>query len=72
MGTALMDNKLRKLQLTQIEILNAVDCFCRENGSPFFFCAGTLLGSVWHHRFIPWDNSIDIEITINGVTKHER
>ena len=55
-----MDAELRRLQLTQIEILNVVDQFCRGMAIPYFLCGGTLLGAVRHQGFIPWDDDLDI------------
>lgn len=51
---------LRKVQLTQMEILREVDRMCRENEIRWFLCCGTLLGSVRHQGFIPWDDDVDI------------
>lgn len=55
-----MDGLLRKLQLTQLEILKAVDAFCRDNNIKYSLYAGTLLGAIRHKGFIPWDDDLDI------------
>lgn len=55
-----MDNVLRKLQLTQLEMLKAVDKFCAEHGLKYSLYGGTLLGAVRHKGFIPWDDDLDI------------
>ena len=53
-----IDNiELRKIQL---EILDSIDSFCRENGINYYLFAGTLLGAVRHKGYIPWDDDIDV------------
>ena len=55
-----MEQKLRSLQLTQLEMLKKVDRICREHDIPYSLYAGTLLGAVRHQGFIPWDDDLDI------------
>lgn len=51
---------LRKLQLTQKEILDEIVRVCKNNGIGYFLAYGTLLGAVRHRGFIPWDDDLDI------------
>lgn len=51
---------LRKLQLTELEILKDFDKLCKEHGLEYFLEGGTLLGAVRHGGFIPWDDDIDV------------
>ena len=51
---------LRKLQLTQVEILKDIDAFCKANDIEYFIVYGTAIGAVRHGGFIPWDDDIDI------------
>ena len=55
-----MDDKLRTLQLTQLEMLKIFDSFCRKYGLHYSLYAGTLLGAVRHRGFIPWDDDLDV------------
>ena len=55
-----MIEKLRTLQLTQLEILRVIDAFCRKHDLKYSLYAGTLLGAVRHQGFIPWDDDLDI------------
>nr|WP_294369107.1 LicD family protein [uncultured Ruminococcus sp.] len=51
---------LRKVQLTQLEILKKIDNFCKSNGIRYSLAYGTMLGAVRHGGFIPWDDDMDI------------
>lgn len=53
-------DELRRLQLTELEILKWFHGFCRENDLTYYIVAGTLLGAVRHGGFIPWDDDIDV------------
>ena len=65
-----MENqKLRELQLVELEILTVVDAFCREHGINYSLYAGTALGAVRHGGFIPWDDDIDICMERNAYLR---
>ncbi len=51
---------VEEVRKIQIEILNEVDSFCRNNGLNYSLAYGTLIGAVRHKGFIPWDDDIDI------------
>ena len=44
----------------RLEIMLAIDKFCREHNLRYYLAFGTLLGAVRHHGFIPWDDDMDI------------
>lgn len=51
---------LRDVQEVEFEILVEFDRICKEEKIPYQLFAGTLLGAVRHHDFIPWDDDIDV------------
>ena len=50
----------RKLQLTQMEIMDEIHRICVEHSITYYIIGGTALGAVRHGGFIPWDLDIDI------------
>ena len=48
------------IQERSFEILKFLDKVCRQNGFTYYLAYGTLLGSIRHEGFIPWDDDIDI------------
>lgn len=53
-------NKLRKLQIAQIILLEKLNEICIKNKIKYSLAYGTIIGSIRHKGFIPWDNDIDI------------
>ena len=54
--------ELKEIQSLALELLYLVDKFCKEQGIDYYLAYGTLIGTVRHHGFIPWDDDIDIWI----------
>ena len=53
-------HKLSSLQRQDLEILKEFQQICNNNGLRYFVVAGSMLGAVRHHGFIPWDDDIDV------------
>lgn len=53
---------LKDIQKLEIDMLQEIDAFCRENNLTYYLAGGTLLGAVRHKGMIPWDNDIDISM----------
>lgn len=47
-------------QKVLLEVLAAVDAFCRKENIMYVMLGGTMLGAYRHKGFIPWDDDIDI------------
>jgi len=54
---------VEQVRLVQLELLKKFDEFCCENNITYYAFAGTLLGTIRHKGFIPWDNDIDVAVS---------
>lgn len=54
---------IKTVQNTQLEILKSFHDFCVANDIKYMLAYGTLLGSLRHKGFIPWDDDIDLVMT---------
>jgi lipopolysaccharide cholinephosphotransferase len=63
------EQKLRKVQMIQLELLLDLDRFCKENDIHYNLIFGTLLGAVRHKGFIPWDDDLDVGMTRENFEK---
>lgn len=51
---------LRCHQMVLYELLKAIDEVCKKHDIHYMLFAGTALGAVRHHGFIPWDDDLDV------------
>lgn len=75
--TELSPDVLKRLQETQIEILEEIVRICDKYNLQYFLNYGTLIGAIRHQGFIPWDDDLDIGMIRDDyekflqVAKHE-
>lgn len=55
-----IDIDIEDIQKIQTELLIEFDQICKRNDIKYQLFAGTLLGSIRHQGFIPWDDDIDV------------
>lgn len=60
---------MNTLQQKEFEILVQFDEICKQHDIKYVLYAGTLLGSIRHQGFIPWDDDIDVAMTRSEYNK---
>ena len=48
-----------------LNILKVFDGYCSRHGLKYVLSYGTLLGAIRHKGFIPWDDDIDVSMTVD-------
>ena len=54
--------KLREMQMKELELLKSFRDICKEEGICYYLIAGTAIGAIRHKGFIPWDDDIDVAL----------
>lgn len=60
---------MKEMQTTEKNILSYVDHVCRKHNLRYWVCGGTLLGTIRHKGFIPWDDDIDIFLQLQDYRR---
>ena len=63
------DIALDTMQYIELELLNELDRICRKYNIKYSLGGGTCLGQVRHGGFIPWDDDIDVDMTVENYDK---
>jgi len=53
-------DKLKQLHKIEVTILKEIDRICKEHNLRYYVGEGTLLGTIRHQGFIPWDDDVDL------------
>ena len=56
----LVSSEMKKVWAVELDLLNVFSELCKKHDLKWFVHAGTMLGAVRHHGFIPWDDDIDV------------
>ena len=54
---------MSRVHEANLKILKEIDRICRKYKIKYMLDAGTLIGAVRHHGFIPWDDDADVAFT---------
>lgn len=63
---------IEELHEVQYQMLQYFDELCTNQGIRYCMGAGTLLGAVRHRGFIPWDDDIDVYMSLEDAKKLEK
>lgn len=55
-----------------LEMLIEIDAFCRCHGIKYSLSSGTLIGALRHKGFIPWDDDLDITMSLPDMLKFKK
>jgi len=66
------DVDVKELQKRLLQMMISFDELCKKNQISYWLDGGTLLGAIRHKGFIPWDDDIDICMTVEDFEKFKK
>ena len=63
---------IRDIQNVILSIIKDIDVFCRENDITYYLMGGSALGAMRHKGFIPWDDDLDVFMTVDNYRRFLR
>ena len=60
---------LKDVQSSILSVAKYLDSFCNENGIKYYLMGGSALGAMRHKGFIPWDDDLDVFMTVDNYEK---
>lgn len=61
--------EMKRAWAAELEVLSQVDLLCQKHGIKYYADWGTLLATVRHRGFIPWDDDLDIVMLRNDYIR---
>jgi len=52
--------KMKKIWAVELDLLNEFSMVCKKHNLTWYIAFGSLIGTIRHKGFIPWDNDIDV------------
>lgn len=63
---------IKQMQSVQLDILVDFKRVCDNHNIKFYLAYGTCIGAIRHKGFIPWDDDIDVMMTVDEIEKFKK
>ncbi len=64
-----MNTQLTEIQVALLAVWSDFKAFCDKHNLIYYACGGTSIGTIRHKGFIPWDDDLDVYMTMEDYTK---